>query len=241
MPCRPGPHEAADGVLRVDEAGVVDDLDRGHPHVRGDADDAHAVAGGADGAGHVGAVVAGGGPPAGGGGVRAAGVRAVDRVRDVDVGGEVRVVGVDARVEDADDTLRLPSVIRWAWSALIICRSHCSVSRGSAVVATVGSLPTSPLTSLLRVLLVARGAGAPGRLHARGRALRDRDAAGGAHRLEGLAGGGGDVGAERRAVGVRDDDPDLRARTARPRRRRAATARSSSRTWPGLAIRALRR
>ena len=35
--------------------------------------------------------------------VRPAGVGAVHRVGDVDVGGEVRVVGVDAAVQDADE------------------------------------------------------------------------------------------------------------------------------------------
>src|SRR6478735_2676930 len=39
-------------------------------------------------------------------------------------------------------TLRLPSVMSWAWSALIICMSHCSPSRGSSVVAVVDSLQT---------------------------------------------------------------------------------------------------
>ena len=50
-------------------------------------------------------------------------------------------------------TLRLPSVISWAWSALIIFMSHCSASRGSSRPAAVGSLPTSPLTAFLASFL----------------------------------------------------------------------------------------
>ena len=47
-------------------------------------------------------------------------------------------------------TLRLPSVIWWAWSALIICMSHCSTSRGSGVpVNGVGALAMSPLALTL--------------------------------------------------------------------------------------------
>ena len=42
-------------------------------------------------------------------------------------------------------TLREPSVIWWAWSALIIFMSHCSVSRGSTDVAGVSSVGRSPL------------------------------------------------------------------------------------------------
>ena len=43
-------------------------------------------------------------------------------------------------------TWRLPSVTRWARSALIIRMSHCSLSRGSATTANVFSAPTSPAT-----------------------------------------------------------------------------------------------
>src|SRR6476469_1961230 len=42
-------------------------------------------------------------------------------------------------------TLREPSVILWAWSALIIVRSHCSDSRGSVVAAGDSSDSRSPL------------------------------------------------------------------------------------------------
>jgi len=37
-------------------------------------------------------------------------------------------------------------MIRWAWSALIICMSHCSVSRGSVLVTGVTPPGRSPLT-----------------------------------------------------------------------------------------------
>ena len=46
-------------------------------------------------------------------------------------------------------TLREPSVILWAWSALIICMSHCSASRGSAAAAGASTPGTSPLTGFL--------------------------------------------------------------------------------------------
>ncbi len=46
-------------------------------------------------------------------------------------------------------TLREPSVILWAWSALIIVMSHCSVSRGSVVAAGEASDSTSPLNAFL--------------------------------------------------------------------------------------------
>ncbi len=50
-------------------------------------------------------------------------------------------------------TLRLPSVIAWAWSALIICMSHCSASRGSAATASVASVPTSPFAGFFASFL----------------------------------------------------------------------------------------
>ena len=66
-------------------------------------------------------------------------------------------------------TLRLPSVISWAWSALIIFMSHCSASRGSSRPAGGRArLPTVAVDVLLGALLVAgraaapRGAGASG-------------------------------------------------------------------------------
>ncbi len=53
-------------------------------------------------------------------------------------------------------------MILWAWSALIICMSHCSTSRGST--ATAGEFPeeTSPLTFFLASSLYPEAPGPQG-------------------------------------------------------------------------------
>ena len=85
-------------------------------------------------------------------------------------------------------TLREPSVILWAWSALIICMSHCSASRGSAAAAGASTPGRSPLTGFFAALLVAGGALAPRRRDVGRGALGDRDAARRADRVERVAG-----------------------------------------------------
>ncbi len=109
-------------------------------------------------------------------------------------------------------TLREPSVILWAWSALIIVRSHCSPSRGSVAAAGDVSDSRSPLVGLLRALLVAGRASAPGRPRDLWRALGDGDGAGRPDGVDGVAALRDDVGAEGRDLRVRDDDADLRPR-----------------------------
>ncbi len=99
------PDEAADRVLRVDEAIRVDDLDGGQLDAGRDTDDADAVLRRGDGPGHVRSVVIGGDagrPPRARRGVRGAGPHAVHRLRLVHHRGEVLVVGVDSVVQNAD-------------------------------------------------------------------------------------------------------------------------------------------
>ena len=207
----PGPHEAADGVLGVDEAVVVDDLHRCHAGVGGDPDDADAVAGGGDGAGDVGSVVAGRRVPPGRGAVDPAGVGAVHRVLGVDVGREVGVVGVDAAVEDADhdvaravaDLVSLVGLDDLHVPLLALTRVGDDVLGGG-----VGELSLGAAPGELGVREAGGGAGG---------ALLDRDRPGCADGGDVVATLLGDVGAEGR-----------RWWSGRRRRRSGATAATTS-------------
>src|SRR5207247_157100 len=102
-----GPDEATHRRLGVDEAAVVDDLDRRDPGARRDAGHAYAVECGCDGSGDVRAVVTRGGVPGGLGGVgdpAEAGHALVLR----DLGDEVGMRAGDAAVQHADDHVRAP-------------------------------------------------------------------------------------------------------------------------------------
>ena len=107
----------------------------------------------------------------------------------------------------------MPSVIWWAWSALIICMSHCSASRGSAAAAAVGLAADVAVDVGLRGVLLVAGRAAGPRATARPRGVPSEtgDGAGGADGLHGVAGGSAATSARNaEAVGVRDDDADLR-------------------------------
>ena len=190
-------------------------LTDGDPHVRRDADDADAVAGGGDGAGHVGAVVTGRrrttpGPWSG----RPASVQLTESAASM-FGARSGWSGSMPLSRTPTRTLRAPSVTAWAWSALIMLHVPLlGLARVGGRGAAVDSRPrrASPLAGL--------GVSAGSRGSRRARAARvpvpgvpsvtatvrvaptdcDRMALGQAD----------DVGAERGSGRVRDDDADLR-------------------------------